>query len=131
MKLRNTLIQLIREEVYKFKRDKLNESAKHLINEWNAAEVIRQLGGNRFIAMTGAKNFVKNDDKQSITFKIGGGAKNGINYIRITLTPSDLYDIEFLRLRGNDFKVVAKEDGLYHDQLADIFTQYTGFYTTL
>jgi hypothetical protein len=32
-------------------------------------EILRQLGGNKFIAMTGAKNFVGSEN--SITFRIG------------------------------------------------------------
>lgn len=108
--------------------DKTNEAQ---INEWRAEEVLQQLGGNRFIAMTGAKNFVKNDPKKQITFKLGRGAKNGINYIRITLTSMDLYNMEFIKARGTDIKVVVEKDGIYNDQLQDVFTQVTGLYTRL
>lgn len=107
------------------------EVVESQLNEWRAEEVLQQLGGNRFIAMTGAKNFVKNDPKKQITFKLGRGAKNGINYIRITLTSMDLYNMEFIKARGTDIKVVVEKDGIYNDQLQDVFTQVTGLYTRL
>ena len=102
----------------------------HILNEWRAEEVLKQLGGNRFIAMTGAKNFVKNDKDKSITFKLPK-AKGGINYVRIKLTSMDLYDVEFISARGTNIKTVAKEKGVYNDQLPSIFTKHTGLYTSL
>ena len=101
------------------------------LNEWRAEEVLQQLGGRKFIAMTGAKNFVKNDPKKQIVFKIGGGAKNGINYVRVTLTSMDLYNMEFLKARGTELKVVASEKGVYNDQLQQMFTKHTGMNTKL
>jgi ribosomal protein L21E len=109
----------------------LPQTEEEPINEWKAEEVLQQLGGRKFITMTGAKNFVKNDPKKQITFKIGGGAKGGINYVRITLTSMDLYNIEFLKARGTDLKVVAMEKGVYNDQLQQMFTKHTGMHTRL
>jgi hypothetical protein len=109
----------------------LPQTEEEPINEWKAEEVLQQLGGRKFIAMTGAKNFAKNDPKKQITFKIGGGAKGGINYVRITLTSMDLYNIEFLKARGTDLKVVAMEKGVYNDQLQQMFTKHTGMNTKM
>ena len=100
------------------------------LNEWRAEEVLQQLGGRRFIAMTGAKNFVKNDKDKSIVFRVPK-AKNSINTIRITLTSSDLYNVEFISVRGTNIKTVKEVKGVYNDQLQSIFTQYTGLYTSL
>jgi hypothetical protein len=111
-----------------FLSESVNES---MLNEWRAEEVLHQLGGRKFIAMTGASSFVKDDKNKSIYFKIGGGAKGGINYIRITLTSMDLYDVEFLKLRGGNMKVVATAERIYNDQLQSIFTKYTGMRTSL
>jgi len=101
-----------------------------ILNEWRAEEVLKQLGGNRFIAMTGAKNFVKNDKERSITFKLPR-AKSGINYVKVSLTSMDLYDVEFLSIRGTKIKTVSKEKGVYNDQLQSIFTKNTGLNTSL
>jgi len=50
-----------------------------------AGEIYRQLGGNRFKAMTGARNFTCSEG--SLTFKLPvNKTKNRINYIRIVLT---------------------------------------------
>jgi len=117
---KSVLVKLVEEVINK----KINES-------FNAGEVLKQLGGNKFIAMTGAKQFAQDKDKRMITFKIGGGAKNKINYIRITLTGMDLYNVEFIRIHGQKITVVEKVDGIYNDQLQKIFTQHTGLYTHL
>lgn len=100
------------------------------INEWKADEVLKQLGGNRFIAITGAKNFVKSDKDKSITFRVPK-AKSGITHIKITLTSSDLYNIDFISVRGTNIKTVTTEKGVYNDQLQSIFTKNTGLYTRL
>lgn len=95
-----------------------------------AGEILRQLGGNRFIAMTGAKNFMRDDKKKSISFRIGRNA-SGINAVRITLNSKDLYDMEFLSIRKFEVKVKSKENDVYFDQLQDVFTEHTGMYTDL
>lgn len=95
-----------------------------------ASEILRQLGGGRFMAMTGAKNFVKDNNKQMIAFKIGRNSK-GINYVKITLNSMDTYDMEFISLRGNNMKIVSRADGIYNDQLQEVFTENTGLYTHL
>jgi hypothetical protein len=109
-----------------------NESIKltNILKEWRAEEVLQQLGGRKFIAMTGAKNFVKNDKDKSITFKIPK-AKSGITHINIQLTSSDLYNVRFISIRGVDMKIVKMINGVYNDQLQSIFTQYTGLNTSL
>ena len=98
--------------------------------DFQAGEVLRQLGGNKFIAMTGAKDFVRDDAQQKISFKIGRNAKS-INYVTITLNSMDTYDIVFLRARAGKITVVSKVDGIYNDQLQDVFTEHTGLYTHL
>ena len=96
-----------------------------------AMEILNQLGGNRFVAMTGAKNFVYSEKKPELTFQIGSGAKNRIKYVKITLNSMDLYDVEFFKIFSNDIKTVATVNGIYNDQLQEVFTRHTGFYTHL
>lgn len=89
-----------------------------------------QLGGNKFIAMTGAKNFVGSDN--ALAFSLPSRfAKGGINKVRITLTPADEYDIEFFKLWGANCKPMGKVEGIYNDQLQEIFKQHTGLDTHL
>ena len=53
-------------------------------------QLLQQLGGNRFIAMTGAKNLAFDKAKNTLHMKIGRNAK-GVNHLRIKLTGADLY----------------------------------------
>ena len=77
---------------------------KSIFKESNEAykEILNQLSNNKFIAMTGAKNFVHSNNGNTLTFKIGSGAKKSIAYVRITLTGKDLYDIEFINRKSNN-----------------------------
>lgn len=112
-----------------YSEHKLGEEMKPL-TEWSADEVLKQLGGNKFIAMTGAKNFMTDAAKKTIYFKIPR-AKSGITHVRITLMGSDTYTMEFISLRGVNLKIVKEVKGIHNDQLQSIFTQYTGLETSL
>ena len=91
-------------------------------------EILNQLGGNKFKVMTGSKNFAYSNEGNTLTFKLGSGAKKSITYISITLNSMDLYDIKFMDRKG---KVISEFNDIYADQLTTIFTQETGFYTKL
>ncbi|EES0484193.1 hypothetical protein ACN662_005697, partial [Escherichia coli] len=63
-----------------------------------ATEILNQLGGNRFIAMTGAKNFAyfDEDGECGLSFRLPSKfAMNGINLVKIKLTFSDTYQVTF------------------------------------
>ena len=93
-------------------------------------QLLQQLGGNKFIMMTGAKNLAVDKAKNTLHMKIGRNAK-GVNHLRIKLTGADLYDMEFLQVRAGKVKVKAKVKGIYADQLQKMFTKHTGMYTSL
>lgn len=97
---------------------------------FSAETIIEQLGGNRFIVMTGAKNFVKNDKEKWLSFRIGRN-KSKANHIRISLLPNDTYRVEFGRIHGANFRVLDTYDDVYGEDLQKIFTSYTGMYTQL
>jgi hypothetical protein len=96
-----------------------------------AQTILQQLGGNKFIAMTGAKSFVGGTDR--LMFSLPANfAKGGINKVRITVTPADLYNVEFMKIRGvQSVKVIAEVDGVYAEDLRRIFTSETGLDTHL
>jgi ribosomal protein L21E len=110
----------------------LKRKKKKDVNEarLDPKQLLQQLGGNRFIAMTGAKNLAFDKVKNTLHMKIGRNAK-GVNHLRIKLTGADLYDMEFLQVRAGNVKVKAKEKGVYNDQLQKMFTKHTGMYTSL
>ena len=93
------------------------------------AETLKQLGGNRFIAMTGAKHFGVGPNGMS--FKIGKNSKR-VNHVTIDYDRGrDLYNMKFdwVTIKGIKNKKTLK--GIYADQLQDMFTRYTGMYTSL
>ena len=92
-----------------------------------ATNILKQLGGNKFIAATGASNFYADDN--CIGFKLPGGGgfcRKGINFVKVTLNSLDLYAMEFKRIRGIKITDIAKHEGIYDDMLQGIFTQETG-----
>lgn len=95
-----------------------------------ANTILAQLGGNRFRAMTGARNFVGSAD--TLSFHVSGKGKNGsVTAMRVTLNPLDLYTVTALRIRGTKVTEVEVVDGVYFDQLQNVFTSMTGLYTRL
>lgn len=92
--------------------------------------VLQQLGGNRFIAMTGAKDFVKDSKKRKIAFKVGRNSKN-INYVEVQLNGKDLYDMRFYNVRKFTPRLVSSASDVYFDQLQSTFTYHTGLETHL
>ena len=99
----------------------IKKVVKEGMNKRQAGEMLKQLGGNRFIMMTG--------------FKIGRNSK-GVNFVRIDLK-NDLYNMEFIQLRKKrgsmdvNMKVLKRVKGVYADQLQSVFTKHTGMYTSL
>ena len=107
----------------------LVDGVNERMDKRQAGETLKQLGGNRFIAMTGAKNFVVGP--KGMGFKIGKNAKN-VNYVRIDLDRGkDLYDMYFNFVSVRGVKVKSKVKGVYADQLQKMFTKHTGMYTSL
>lgn len=78
--------------------------------------------------MTGAKDFM--GDADSLAFKLPRGARDGINYVKITLV-ADLYTVTFYRFRGTNLKALYEVEMVYADQLREVFTRYTGLETSL
>lgn len=107
----------------------------------SVAEVIlQQLGGTRFITMTGAKEFIA--DNNALRFKL---PRNGskANYCRIELNSKDLYNMEFIKFTPSRFysktfkytepktEVLQTYCDIDCSQLCIVFEQYTKLYTHL
>lgn len=111
-------------ELSKSKEKAKNESTSRGV----ANTILQQLGGNKFIAMTGAKNFLAGDYK--LMFMLGRN-KLGANKVIITLNGKDLYDIEFGKVRSSVYKTLKTYEDVYGSSLQSIFTKATGLNTTL
>lgn len=105
-----------------------------------ANTILEQLGGNRFIAMTGAKNFLADGNTLRMTLPKN---RSKANRLYITLDAMDTYTMYFFkftagRLNKKTFawtpdkqEDIEKISGVYADMLQDIFTSVTGMYTHL
>ena len=94
-----------------------------------ATQIIEQLGGGRFLAMTGAKMLV--DLGNGLQFKLPKFAGLKINCVRIVLNGNDLYDVEFFNIRGVNVKVVKKDVDVYAEDLRRFFADATGLSVSL
>lgn len=80
--------------------------------------------------MLGASNYMYSEKEPNwLSFRIKGSPK--VNYIKITLNGLDLYDMEFGKIHGMNYKVVAKESDCYCDMLCKMIEKNTGLLTSL
>lgn len=95
-----------------------------------AQTILRQLGGNRFLAMTGASQLVGSESM--LMFSLPRGlATNKANKVRVTLNTLGLYEVEFFMLRKADCRLLEQVNGVYADDLQVVFTRHTGLRTHL
>jgi hypothetical protein len=103
------------------------------MSEPTVAEIIlQQLGGRRFITMTGARDFMGGPD--FLSFRLPGPlgfCKQGINHVKITLTPMDVYTVQFNRIRGTIMVPISTRQDVYAEDLEEVFTTETGLRTRL
>ena len=99
-----------------------------------AGTILKQLGGNKFITMTGSKNFISDD--YSLRMNLSRN-DSGANRLEISLNSMDTYDLHFYRQTTSrktfETKITTKSkvEGVYNDQLQKIFTDVTKLYTRL
>lgn len=94
--------------------------------------ILEQLGGQKFLVMTGAKNLLSFNEPGhgGLQFKLprsGARAKLGIDAVRITLELSDTYTMDFYK----GMTKVRSIGLLYSDDLRKTFTEVTGLETSL
>ncbi len=97
-----------------------------------AATIANQLGFA--LNMIGAKNLISYSD--GLSFRIGRNPKR-VNYVKITLNASDLYDVSFQRVpsvrqlcNGAETKTISESLGVYASNLKDVIETHTGLYTS-
>lgn len=105
-----------------------------------ANTILEQLGGNKFLAMTGANHLLS--DGNTLRMNLPKNASKA-NRLWITLEADDTYTMKFFQFTAGrlnkktyswtkDKTVDIKEfNGVYSDMLQDIFTSITGMYTHL
>jgi hypothetical protein len=92
--------------------------------------ILEQLGGRRFIAMTGAKHFVGSAD--TLRFQLPcGTTTNKATHVAITLTWRDTYTVAFLKVHKLTCTTLDTREDIYAENLQEVFTRATGLYTHL
>jgi hypothetical protein len=78
-----------------------------------ASIILNQLGGiNRITAMTGAYNFLYVKTGVCFHFK-----SPKANCIKITINKFGEYDVTIGKINGINYKIIAREDGVYAENL--------------
>lgn len=99
-------------------------------------QLLAQLGGNKFLAMTGAKDLVTDEKNNSLTMSLPKNESRA-NRLIITLQDDDLYTVKFFNLttkRGSSVPVSKQKasfNNVAADQLQELFTTITGLSTSL
>ena len=105
-----------------------------------AQTIINQLGGNKFVVMTGSKNFSALTNGVCMDLSKN---KSGANRLEITLNGQDLYDMRFYKYTSAKFnkntmaftsekiKEITNINDIFSDNLQSVFTKVTGMYTHL
>jgi len=102
--------------------------------------IYNQLGGNKFVVMTGSKNFL--EDGNTLRMALAKNASKA-NRLWITLEADDTYTMRFFKYTAPRFSTktytfsdekiteVRTIKGVYCDMLQELFTEVTGLYTRL
>lgn len=116
-----------------------NETVEAQINREIANTILAQLGGNKFLAMTGSHQLTYSSKERYLQMKLRRNA-SGAQYLKITLEPNDVYTMEFFKVktkRESGFVVdyerveVKKIEYVYEDGLQPLFTSITELRTHL
>ena len=98
-----------------------------------ATTILMQLGGNKFKAMTGAKDILFLEDG-GLRFRMPRTPFKKITHVQINYDSArDLYTIQFFRENSRQFTIttISKHQHVYADDLPRIFTEVTGLDTHL
>jgi len=99
----------------------------HGENQMSVASIIRDQISGKTLFMLGAKNLLAHEN--ALSFRIRGS--KAVNYIKITLNGSDLYDMEFGKVWGTKYTVKATHNDVYNDMMHNLIEKETGLYTKL
>lgn len=96
-----------------------------------AEQIMASIGHKAFYMMGvhgSNKPMYDSSKPNQLSFKPKGS--RSVNYIKITVV-NDLYNIEFGKIRGYNYKIVNTLEGYYIDMLHKAIEQNTGLYLSL
>ena len=94
-----------------------------------AETILTQIGGRRALVMIGGKAHYGSNGELNIRFR--AKARFGINHILISLNGNDLYDVQFLQVRGATVKAKAKLSDIGCETLKSEIEATTELYLSL
>jgi len=114
----------------------------------NYQDILQQIGGNKFLVMTGSKVKYYGYDNNGYVYLMFKLTKNQskAQFLKIQLNGKDLYNMEFTRIKktlnkeysalgiriyDEAIEIIKTYEDIYCDQLQEIFTDITGMYTRL
>ena len=98
-----------------------------------AQTILQQIGGRRFTAMTGSRDFIDMGNGLRMSLARNKTSANRLDIIYDA--GSDLYNMRFYRKTFSKktfecrTKDIAVHEGIYFDMLEEMFTMVTGLYT--
>ena len=112
----------------------MTEQERMAENMLIAKTIQQQLGGGRMAVMTGARDFMVWD--RGLKFRLPSTmTKDRINIVIVTLTPADLYRVEWMRMRKQKgiptVHTIHTDEDVFAEDLIPLFESRTGLYTSL
>lgn len=118
------------------------------IKKGNYQDIVKQIGGNKFLTMTGSKIKYYGFDELGYVYIMIELVKNqsGEKYLKIQLNGIDLYNMEFSKIKKtqlSEYKalglkiydeqqvIIETIENVYAEDLQEIFTDRTGLLTRL
>jgi len=95
--------------------------------------ILAQLGGDKFLTMTGAKNLVRDDDRGILSMDIPASLVKGrANKLSIWLLGDDTYSVQTLRYSARSLSIAAVATaGCQAATLRETVERLTGLRTSL
>lgn len=126
----------------------MENTAQNQVKIGDHRTIAEQIGGNKFLVMTGSKVKYYGYDKNGYVYLMIQLSKNQskAQFLKIQLNGKDLYNMEFLRVKktlnkeysaigikiyDETIETIKIYEDVYCDQLQEIFTDITGMYTRL
>tara|TARA_R110000824_G_scaffold394746_1_gene594807 strand:+ start:133 stop:450 length:318 start_codon:yes stop_codon:yes gene_type:complete len=98
-------------------------------NHQIATTILQQLGGRRFLVMTGANRLEAGN--KCLLMRLRRNKTNS-NRLKIQLNSLDTYDMRFSKVTSKgETKSIREYNDVYADMLQQLFTAHTGMYTSL
>ena len=111
-------------------------------------DILQQIGGNKFLTMTGSKILYYGYDKNGYAYLRLKLSKNQskAQFLKIQLNSKDLYNMTFSKIKktlnkeyaalgikiyNEDIENIKTIEDVHCDQLQEVFTKVTGMYTRL